>query len=274
MKKIVAIALIALAVFFFYSYAHPGYQGYSALAHNQSEPITQAHLEEITALWQDSAHAIADINCSSCHQDQETKDFVAHPDHESCRTCHEQAVETFLLGKHGIRLNEGLSPLTPAMAQIPMKETAIDQQMTCNTCHDVHALNTTVAAADSCLTCHNDNHSLNYEQSRHAEIFRAKGNIPRPDRESVTCATCHLPRQVPEGAKVVHVNHNNTYTLLPRDRMVAEVCMNCHGMEYAYRSIFDDEMVEANFNRSPSLEMETFELVRDLEQRRSGSPSN
>jgi hypothetical protein len=71
----------------------------------------------------------------------------------------------------------------------------------------------------------------------------------------------------------VHVNHNNTYTLLPRDRMVAEVCMNCHGMEYAYQSIFDDEMVEANFNRLPTLEMETFELVRKLEQRRSGSPS-
>ncbi|AFY70921.1 doubled CXXCH domain protein [Thalassoporum mexicanum PCC 7367] len=272
LKKLVTIALVALAVFFFYSYSHPGYQGYSAFAQNGTSP-SQEDLAQITEQWQGSAHAIANINCSSCHLDQETEALISKPDHESCRTCHEQAVATFLLGKHGIRLNEGMTPLTPAMAQIPMKEAAMDKQMTCNTCHDVHSANTTVAAADSCLTCHNDNHSLNYEQSRHAEIFRAKGNIPRPDRESVTCATCHLPRQIPENGDWVHVNHNNTFTLLPRDRMVSEVCMNCHGMEYAYKSIFDDEMVEANFNRSPTLEMETFELVRELEERRSGSPS-
>jgi hypothetical protein len=119
MRKLVTIALICLAIFFFYSYAHPDYQGYSAFAHNENEPLTQAHLDEISELWQGSAHAIANVNCSSCHQDEETKALIAHPDHESCRTCHEQAVETFLFGKHGIRLNEGLSPLTPAMAQIP-----------------------------------------------------------------------------------------------------------------------------------------------------------
>jgi formate-dependent nitrite reductase cytochrome c552 subunit len=99
-------------------------------------------------------------------------------------------------------------------------------------------------------------------------LFAAEGNLDRPSQASVTCATCHLPRQ--EVGESVTVNHNNTYTLLPRDRMVKEVCMNCHGLEYSYNSIFDDQLVEDNFSRSPSQELETFQLIRSFEERRSG----
>lgn len=232
-----------------------------------ADSVSQEQLEEIHQLWQGSTHALADVNCSSCHQNEETKALIFKPTQDSCLSCHEAQVETFLLGKHGIRLNEKLSPLTPAMAKIPMKKSALEKQMTCNTCHDVHAVNTVVAAVDSCLTCHNDTHSLNYKNSKHSELFLAEGKLPRPSVESVTCATCHLPRQEAEGK--VFVNHNNTYTLLPRDRMVKEVCMNCHGMEYSYNSIFDDELVEANFDQLPKLNLETLELVRQLEKRRS-----
>jgi hypothetical protein len=190
---------------------------------------------------------------------------------ESCQTCHEQAVDTFLLGKHGVRLLEGATPLTPAMARLPMKVDAFDQPMTCNTCHDVHSVNTVQAAVDSCLSCHNDTHSLNYENSRHAELFAADKSLPRPSSASVSCATCHLPRhEMGTGDNTFTlVNHNNTYTLLPRDRMVKDVCLNCHGMEYSYNSIFDDDLVEANFDAPPTLALETFDLVRAFEARRT-----
>ena len=46
--------------------------------------------------------------------------------------------------------------------------------------------------------------------------------------------------------------------------------MNCHGMEYGYKSIFDDELVESNFARPPTQSFETLEMVRVLEKRRSG----
>jgi len=231
-----------------------------------ADPISREQLEEIHQLWQGSTHALADVNCSSCHQNQESKALIVKPTQESCLNCHKAEVETFLFGKHGIRLNEKLSPLTPAMASIPMKESALEKQMNCNTCHDVHTVNTVVAAVDSCLSCHNDTHSLNYEKSQHSKLFLAEGKLPRPSVESVTCATCHLPRQ--ENDDKVFVNHNNTYTLLPRDRMVKEVCMNCHGMEYSYNSIFDDELVEANFDRRPKLHLETMEMVREFDKRR------
>ena len=228
--------------------------------------ITQAQLDEITQLWQTSAHALTEVNCSSCHQDSETKQLVMKPTQESCRSCHEYDVDTFLLGKHGIRTLEGLSPLTPAMAHLPMKESAMGLQMSCNTCHGVHSVNTIQASVDSCLMCHNDPHSLNYKSSPHAKLVELT-SLPRPNEEAVTCATCHLPRT--EVGSSILVNHNNTYTLLPRDRMVRDVCMNCHGVEHAYNSIFDDKLVESNFAQPPTQKMLTFQLVRDLEKKRS-----
>ncbi|VEP16737.1 Cytochrome c552 [Hyella patelloides LEGE 07179] len=233
----------------------------------KADKVTQSQLEEIEQQWQSSAHALAEVNCSSCHQDEATKQLVAKPTAESCRSCHENSVETFLLGKHGIRTLESLSPLTPAMAHLPMKDSAKDLQMNCNSCHNVHSVNTAVAATDSCLTCHNDNHSLNYQNSPHGGIIKNLSTLPRPNERAVTCATCHLPRTIV--GETVLVNHNNTYTLLPRDRMVKEVCLNCHGVEHAYNSIFDDEIVEANFAHPPTQKMQTFELVRALEKKRS-----
>ena len=235
-----------------------------------ADSISEADLKDINQLWQGSAHAMAEVNCSSCHVQEKTEQFVQQPSHESCRSCHEKVVDTFLLGKHGVRLGEGLSPLQPKMARLPMKEEAFHQQMTCNTCHDVHSVNTVTAAVDACLSCHDDTHSRNYFHSQHGQMWQAQTELARPNEASVTCATCHLPRQT-TASKEVFVNHNNTYTLLPRDRAVKEVCMNCHGMEYSYNSIFDDALVKDNFARPPTLNLKTLELIREFVKARSGN---
>ncbi|MGB7484965.1 MAG: cytochrome c3 family protein, partial [Phormidesmis sp.] len=241
---------------------------------------TPAELETINQQWQTSVHALNGVNCASCHQTEETKAFITQPTYESCQSCHENPVETFLLGKHGVRLLEGESPLQPKMARLPMKHDAFNQQMNCNTCHNAHTVNTLQASVDSCLTCHNDTHSLNYENSKHGKAvfaaIAANPTLPRPSDEMVTCATCHLPRTAQkkgDGTLLVKVNHNNTYTLKPRDRMVGDVCMNCHGMEYSYNSIFDDALVKADFDRPPTLEHPSFKLVRAAEDKRSGNSS-
>ena len=249
-------------------------EGWVAPAFASGGTVDQVLIDETTQLWQGSAHALNDINCSSCHQNSETKEFVSHPTGETCKSCHEQAVDTFLLGKHGIRLLEDESPLTPAMARLPMKHDAFTKQMNCNACHNVHTSNTVQASVDSCLTCHNDTHSLNYQNSKHAKLYAASKGLPRPGAGAVTCATCHLPRSGTEksdGTVLVEVNHNNTYNLKPQDRMVGDVCLNCHGLEYSYNSIFDPELVEANFDRPPTLELQTFDLMQALEERRSGN---
>ena len=264
MKSWIAIATLSLCLLLAFVL------GLNPSATALAKGVSEAELSEITAQWKGSAHALADVNCSSCHQDSE-KAFVASPDHESCRSCHEAETDTFLLGKHGIRLYEGQSPLTPAKARLPMKPEAHGKQMNCNACHNVHTVNTYEASVDSCLTCHNDQHSLNYENSKHAQLFSGEGRLARPSSASVTCATCHLPRETHQGSgNRVLVNHNNTYNLKPRDRMVADVCMNCHGTEYAYNSIFDNELVESNFAAPPKLHLKSFDMVRILQQKREG----
>ena len=240
----------------------------------RADSVSERQLQEIRQQWQQSAHAFADVNCSSCHTDKETKKLVVRPSHESCRTCHEKQVETFLIGKHGVRVGEGLSPLTPAMARLPMKAAAREKQMNCNTCHDAHSVDTFQASVDSCLTCHDDLHSRNYLRSPHGSLFTQAGKPSKPSEDLVTCATCHLPRQQTETSEFAFVNHNNTYTLLPRDRMVKEVCTNCHGMEFAYNSIFDDSQVEANFDRPPERYLKTLEMIREFEKKRSGSSAS
>ncbi|QUY43626.1 cytochrome c3 family protein [Acaryochloris marina] len=235
--------------------------------------VDNAQLQAINQSWSKSAHALAEVNCSSCHQPQSAKQVIQQPTHESCRSCHEGQVDTFLLGKHGIRLLEGQPALTPALAHLPMQAAVHDKQMNCNACHDAHSVKTLPASVDSCLTCHKDNHSLNYKNSRHAQLLQEEGVLPRPSTVSTTCATCHLPRQTSESGTVM-VNHNNTYTLLPRDRMVKEVCMNCHGMEFAYNSMFDDDLVESNFARPPTLSLDTLKMVRTLETQRSGNATS
>lgn len=236
--------------------------------------LEQKSWEEVHEQWQGSTHAQVEVNCSSCHLDQETKAFVATPTYASCRECHEFETDTFLLGKHGIRLLEGLPSLMPKMARLPMQANALDQVMSCNTCHDVHALNTTVASVNACLTCHQDQHSLNYLDSPHGIEFVAQQDQIRPPADVVSCATCHLPRsETGRGDQYqVHVNHNNTYTLKPQDRMVKDVCMSCHGMEFAYQSIFDPALVEANFSHPPEHDLETLEMIRvQLETLGSGA---
>lgn len=254
MRQLMAFVMILLAVFYLGN--APGIAG----------TVSQAQLQQINQLWQGSAHAFAQVNCSTCHQQTQTQALIIQPTVESCRSCHQRQVETFLFGKHGIRLGEGMTPLTPKMADLPMKASALETQMTCSTCHDAHSVNTLQASVDSCLRCHNDRHSLNYTQSKHAQLFTAQPRLPQPTAESVTCATCHLPRQ--EIGSTVFVNHNNTFTLLPRDRMVKEVCMNCHGLEYSYNSIFDDKLVEANFAQPPTQTLKTLEMIRALKQKR------
>ena len=258
-RKKDSVTVMVLCLLFLFSWVFPG----TSFASN----ISESQLQEIQQQWQSSIHALNEVNCSSCHIDEKSKAFRAKPTEVSCKSCHEYSTDTFLLGKHGIRTLEGLSPLSPTMAHLPMKKSALDKQMNCNSCHNVHTVNTYQASVDSCLSCHNDTHSLKYKNSPHAQIVADIGVLPRPDSKSVTCATCHLPREV--SGDGVLVNHNNTYTLKPRDRMVKEVCMNCHGLEHAYNSIFDDELVEANFAHPPSLELPTFKLVRDLEKKRS-----
>ena len=209
--------------------------------------------------------AQAGINCSHCHQvaSEGTKkavwqDAVAL---ETCQQCHEQAAESFLKGKHGMRLAAGMSAMTPAQARLPMHQGAAHQELSCNACHQGHRFDRQYAAVDACLKCHADSHSLAYRDSPHAQLWAAEvsgqGNIG----SGVSCASCHLPRLA--DGKEVWVNHDQNSNLRPNESMAREVCLHCHSLEYSLSSLAEEDSVPSCFSNPPSARVESVQMAHD-----------
>jgi hypothetical protein len=125
----------------------------------------------------------------------------------------------------------------------------------CGSCHEPHRVDTARAATAACLECHADRHSRAFAESPHA--LRGTDGLAG----AVTCATCHLPRTTSADRRKVVVDHGNTFTLRPRDRMLGRVCLDCHGLAFAMSSLYDDELVETNFRGRPRTAHPTLELL-------------
>ncbi|MEM8562130.1 MAG: hypothetical protein AAGF57_07830, partial [Pseudomonadota bacterium] len=112
--------------------------------------------------WLASKHAEAGVGCQTCHAvtEEETVSWIDKPGKEVCAQCHQGEVHGFLTGRHGMRLNvaalgKELSPMSPSLARLPMKEHAMDSQLDCQSCHGAHSYDSRSAAVESCLNCHN-----------------------------------------------------------------------------------------------------------------------
>jgi predicted CXXCH cytochrome family protein len=238
-------------------------------------PAAANHPPELTAPaalvedWRSSIHAVSDVNCMDCHKGPAGPARTPGP--KSCERCHRFEVESFHAGKHGVRYTLDQPPLAPAMARRPMKPDA-RASLSCAVCHDPHRLDTRRAATEACLACHDDPHSTSFKHSKHFATPAQEDGGGRVGPRAVTCATCHLPRTKVEGDEGtrVAVNHNNSFTLWPRDRMVKEVCLACHGLEFALTSILDDALVTSNFQGRPRGRHESFKMVEEVlaEERR------
>lgn len=228
-------------------------------------PATVAAAASLVADWQGSAHAASGVSCMKCHQGG--GGFVAKPTPDACRTCHAFEVTSFHAGTHGARTSLGLSPATPGMARLPMKAFRVAAPAhSCATCHDPHRLDTRRAAVEACLGCHDDTHSRRFGASPHATTAAQDPEAVRVAPGAVTCATCHLPRmrvQTDEGMRVL-VNHNNSYTARPRDRMAKVVCTACHGFPFALAAVLDDGLVATNFRGRPVKRHDTFKMIDAL----------
>jgi hypothetical protein len=221
----------------------------------------------VVARWRASAHAAADVGCGDCHQ-PEGGELLTRPGREVCGECHAFPAETFLAGKHGMRERAGMPPLEPALARLPMQPPNPDQPaaLGCGACHEAHRVDTAFAATTACLGCHADRHSLAFEASPHARTGAGLGGEP------VTCATCHLPRTAHAGGERVGVDHGNTFTLQPRDRMLAAVCLDCHGLAFAMSSLYDEALVESNFSGRPQGVHPTIALLGGDNRREEEQP--
>lgn len=224
--------------------------------------------------WARTAHAASGVNCSACHQptdaEGKTGDWQNRPGINGCQACHAIEIERFGLGKHGMRIAAGLSPMQPAMARLPMREDTGHESLDCNSCHPGHRFDTGHAAVDACLQCHADEHSLAYEGSPHHELWRKEIEGSGKPGSGVSCASCHMPRvdhDVSDWLSRKIVDHNQSASLAPNSKMIRPACLHCHGLGFAIDALADRELIDNNFRGEPQTQVESIALARADQER-------
>ena len=223
-----------------------------------------------TQKWQKSIHSKVKANCSSCHLDSQQHEKLSvdfESPSEQCADCHQKQQQTFMLGKHGLRHSLNLKPMSADQSRLDVDPTN-SNRLTCISCHDPHSLNVQVAAVESCLSCHQDQHSKNYKQSKHFLLWQEELAGTKLPGSGVSCASCHLPR-IKKGKRVT-IMHNQNFNLRPNTKMLKKVCMSCHGLRFSLSSLADEEIITNNFSSSPTTVHPTFELIeqRILEKKK------
>ena len=226
---------------------------FKALTRNDIDAPASQQISPAIDDYLASRHAAAGANCSACHGGVAERPWNDSPGHNSCVSCHTPEVESFMLGKHGMRLNVDalgvtLPPMTTDLARLEMHADAAGKSLGCSSCHAAHRYDTDHAATDACLSCHADDHSRNFLQSAHA--------LTDPP---MSCATCHMPmadRDVLDGAMSwTYANHNQSENFLPNEKMIRPVCQRCHGLEFAINALADEALVNRNFTGQPVVDV-------------------
>lgn len=211
----------------------------------------QAH-PEVQQDWYHSTHAQADVQCGACHSDA-NQSWIEKPSIEQCSSCHEYETETFKIGKHGMRLAQGLAALDPHQSPLAFDEAATAHNQ-CSSCHKPHAFDAQFAKQEACLSCHTDEHSLAFESSPHGKLSEKAALGEITEEEVVTCATCHMPRleETKAGTIIVKVNHNQNDNLRPNEKMIRPVCMQCHSLGFSIDALADESLINNNFAHPPT----------------------
>jgi predicted CXXCH cytochrome family protein len=229
--------------------------------------------------WHASAHAAAGVNCTACHAPDGNAAWIQAPPEEVCGTCHAPQRASFLAGRHGMRIAQGLSALQPGTARAAMKADAPHDGLGCGSCHSSHRYSRQTAAVEACLTCHDDAHSRAYQDSPHAELWRRERAGGAPAGSGVTCASCHMPRVTHRHEEwdllQVFVQHNQNDTLRPNEKMIRPVCLHCHGLQFSLDALADETTIRENFRaaatrRVPSIDM-TVTRENQIRERRAAA---
>ncbi|MEQ8837299.1 MAG: ammonia-forming cytochrome c nitrite reductase subunit c552, partial [Lacipirellulaceae bacterium] len=229
-------------------------------AEENDAPEGLGYDEQISTDWAATAHAAASVNCSGCHTSEELE-WTNHPTHESCGACHDSQVAGFLEGRHGMRLAQGLSPMTPSAARLPMYATNGHAELTCSACHTPHKYDTAYAAVDACVKCHADEHSTAYLDSPHYDLWQSELAGEGKPGSGVSCATCHLPR-LKNAEKETFVQHNQNDNLRPNEKMVESICHQCHGLQFSLDALADEVLIKNNFQGEPEVHVESLDMAK------------
>ena len=234
------------------------------LTYQDADAPSDLLLRDIVMDWSETSHADAGVNCRDCHDvtsaDGKTRQWHNRPSHSACIECHADESESFVQGRHGMRLAEGMTPMKPSMARLPMHEESHDKSLDCSACHKPHRYDTRDAAVEACMSCHNDKHTQNYGNSPHFRLWKEELAGTAEAGSGVSCATCHMPTLEQDGEMVVQ--HNQNHNLRPNEKMIRSVCMSCHGLEFSLNSLADSLLIERCFDGQPSTEIDSAQMAK------------
>lgn len=252
---------------------------FEALDAARADAPPDAGQDAARADWLASRHAASGVNCSACHvrgaalpegasAPAGAGTWLARPaTPEACAGCHVEEKQGFEAGKHGMRLAQGLPPMTPGLARRPMRADAAHvgahAQLDCSSCHAPHRPDLARAAVESCQGCHADAHTRAYEGSPHHLLWQREQRGELPPGSGVSCASCHMPRArlvTADGARY-GVQHDQNATLQPNEKMLRPVCMSCHGLDFAIDALADAALVSRNFKGRPARHVQSIDMA-------------
>ncbi len=247
--------------------ARPPVETSGTIALSIAEADFPAHAtdDKILSDWAATQHAAAGVNCQDCHAGSvgggEQASWSDRVSHETCATCHADQVNGFLSGRHGMRLRQDLPAMKPSLARIPMHRAAWHKKLDCSACHSDHRFDTRYAAVEACLQCHSDEHSLAFQQTTHFALWQQELSGDLPVGSGVSCATCHMPRRENEHGDII-VEHNQNNNLRPNEKMIREVCMNCHGLQFSLDSLADRALIAQCYGATPSEHVKSIDMAK------------
>tara|TARA_R110002072_G_scaffold302603_1_gene486710 strand:- start:174086 stop:175495 length:1410 start_codon:yes stop_codon:yes gene_type:complete len=242
-------------------------------------PTKFAADKSIIHAWESTAHAKAGVNCTACHtapvedvSELEKATTTANRgawtstvDINTCQKCHQDETSGFMAGLHGMRIQAGLTSMSPSFARLPMNHDSLHRSLDCSSCHSGHEFDTKLAAVEACLKCHDDNHSREYAGSKHYQLWLGEILGEAPAGSGVSCATCHMPRIEGESAGLsrdsIRVVHNQSWNLAPVEKMVRSVCMNCHGLDFSLNALADPSLKDTCYEGSPKGQLKTIHMA-------------
>ncbi|TNC83032.1 MAG: hypothetical protein C9356_00875 [Oleiphilus sp.] len=215
--------------------------------------------------WDQNRHVEAGISCVACHESTPgSKAWVEQPAMEVCASCHQQENEGFRKGRHGMRLVQDMAAISPGESRaLSFADASLNTSHSCMACHSQQPKSERAVAVTACLGCHQDEHSLAFERSPHAQR----------DEESLTCATCHMPRltdapleATPGQPVLTRVEHNQSANLRPNEKMIRPVCMQCHSLAFSIDALADETLIQNNFRGKPGHHVPSIDWALEREQ--------
>lgn len=215
------------------------------------------HGREMPLLAEPLRKTLAPSACPS--KDRETLSSDTSVD--SCRECHAPQTDSWLGGRHGMRVARGLSPMKVEEARLPMKASAAHLTMSCASCHEKEdARGETYSSLEACEKCHADQHAQNYRKSKHYQFLEMEVAQKVASGSGVTCATCHMPKtRNDEGDWFT--NHNQNDSLRPNEKMIRTACAQCHGLPFSIDALADPDLITKNFSGQPSVHVKSVDYA-------------